>query len=90
MKNGVENNQTSYSHGCDPKQGYVLFSLMILNGMLVDQFSFSLTLKECGRTSLLNERLQVHGLWRKMENGNWVGFIFANLFDWVVFVMWVR
>ncbi|EXB76219.1 hypothetical protein L484_025573 [Morus notabilis] len=60
----------SYSHGCDPKQAFVMFCMMLENGVRVDKFSFSLILKACGRLGLVKEGLQIHGLLKKMEIGS--------------------
>ncbi|KAG2723373.1 hypothetical protein I3760_02G167900 [Carya illinoinensis] len=59
----------SYSHGFEPRQALVLFSLMLENGVCVDKFTFSLVLKACSRLSLLKEGMQVHGLLKKMGIG---------------------
>lgn len=59
----------SYSHGSDPKQAFVLFCLMLENGVYVDKFSFSLVLKACCRLGMVKAGLQIHGLLRKMEIG---------------------
>ncbi|PON58664.1 Tetratricopeptide-like helical domain containing protein [Trema orientale] len=60
----------SYSHGSDPKQALVMFCLMLENGVCVDEFSFSLVLKACGRLGMVKEGLQIHGLLKKMEVGS--------------------
>lgn len=43
---------------------------MLENGVCVDEFSFSLVLKACGRLGLVKEGLQIHGLLRKMGIGS--------------------
>ncbi|XP_059633976.1 pentatricopeptide repeat-containing protein At2g45350, chloroplastic [Cornus florida] len=57
----------TFSHGDDPKQAVVIFSLMLENGVRVDEFSFSLALKACSRMGLIKEGMQIHGLMRKLE-----------------------
>ncbi|KAF9624323.1 hypothetical protein IFM89_009231 [Coptis chinensis] len=57
----------SFSHGNDPKQAIVLFSLMMCRGVCVDKFTYSLVLKACSRLSFLREGLQVQGFIQKSD-----------------------
>ncbi|KAJ4950461.1 hypothetical protein NE237_027293 [Protea cynaroides] len=57
----------SFTHGDDPKQAIVLFSLMLRLGIRADRFSYSLVLKACSRLSLIKEGLQIHCLIGKTE-----------------------
>ncbi|RVX01080.1 Pentatricopeptide repeat-containing protein, chloroplastic [Vitis vinifera] len=60
----------SFSHGEDPREAFVIFNLMLENGVCVDKFSFSLVLKACSRLGLIKEGMQIHGLLGKMEIGS--------------------
>ncbi|KAK4397376.1 Pentatricopeptide repeat-containing protein, chloroplastic [Sesamum angolense] len=59
----------SFSHGKEPGQAFQLFVLMLLRGVMVDEYSFSLVLKSCSRLHLLSEGMQVHGLMLKVGFG---------------------
>eukprot|EP00257_Ricinus_communis_P023434 XP_015583420.1 pentatricopeptide repeat-containing protein At2g45350, chloroplastic [Ricinus communis] len=60
----------THSHGNDPKQALIIFSLMLQNGVFVDKFSVSLVLKACSRLGLVKEGMQIHGLLRKLKFGS--------------------
>lgn len=60
----------TYSHGHDPKEALLVFSLMLENGVFVDQFSLSLVLKASSRVGLVKEGMQIHGLLKKMDFGS--------------------
>ncbi|KAL2251656.1 pentatricopeptide repeat-containing protein At2g45350, chloroplastic [Sesamum indicum] len=59
----------SFSHGQKPGQAFQLFVLMLVRGVVVDEYSFSLVLKSCSRLHLLSEGMQVHGLMLKVGFG---------------------
>ncbi|KAL2460795.1 Pentatricopeptide repeat-containing protein [Abeliophyllum distichum] len=42
---------------------------MLVNGVLVDEYSFSLVLKSCSRLHLVKQGMQIHGLLSKYEFG---------------------
>ncbi|KAL0411807.1 UNVERIFIED_CONTAM: Pentatricopeptide repeat-containing protein, chloroplastic [Sesamum latifolium] len=58
-----------FSHGKEPGQAFQLFVLMLVRGVVVDEYSFSLVLKSCSRLHLLSEGMQVHGLMLKVGLG---------------------
>ncbi|KAF8379305.1 hypothetical protein HHK36_028738 [Tetracentron sinense] len=60
----------SFSHGNNPRQALIIFSLMLGNGVCADRFSFSLLLKACSRLALIKEGLQIHCLMGKREFGS--------------------
>lgn len=57
----------SFSHGDDPEHAFNVFALMLVSGVLVDEYSFSLVLKSCSRLGLSNKGLQIHGLMSKFD-----------------------
>ncbi|XP_077242988.1 pentatricopeptide repeat (PPR) superfamily protein [Tasmannia lanceolata] len=57
----------SFSHGHNPKHAISLFSLMLINSVCPDKFSFSLVLKACSRLSSYKDGLQIHCLIGKSE-----------------------
>ncbi|PIN25771.1 hypothetical protein CDL12_01483 [Handroanthus impetiginosus] len=59
----------SFSHGDEPDNAFPLFVLMLVRGVLVDEYSFSLVLKSCSRLYLLNKGMQIHGLMLKCGVG---------------------
>nr|GME17950.1 pentatricopeptide repeat-containing protein At2g45350, chloroplastic [Ipomoea batatas] len=60
----------SYSHGNCPSKAFLVFCLMLKNGIFLDEYSFSLVLKSCSRTGLVKQGMQVHGLLRKLDFGS--------------------
>lgn len=57
----------SFSHGDEPKYAFNVFALMLVSGVLVDEYSFSLVLKSCARLGLSNKGMQIHGLMSKFD-----------------------
>ncbi|KZV37108.1 pentatricopeptide repeat-containing protein chloroplastic-like [Dorcoceras hygrometricum] len=55
----------SFSHGDEPEYAFNVFALMLVNGVLVDEYSFSLVLKSCARLGLSDKGMQLHGLMSK-------------------------
>ncbi|KAL9142091.1 hypothetical protein ABFS82_14G146300 [Erythranthe guttata] len=60
----------SFSHGNEPGNAYQVFVLMLVRGVLVDEYSFSLVLKSCSRLHFLREGMQIHGLMCKFQFGS--------------------
>lgn len=60
----------SFSHGNVPQNAFKVFILMLENGVLVDNYSFSLVLKACSRLGLVKYGMQIHGLLKKFEFGS--------------------
>lgn len=57
----------SFSHGDEPEYAFNAFALMLVSGVLVDEYSFSLVLKSCARLGLSNQGMQIHGLMSKFD-----------------------
>ncbi|XP_047334777.1 pentatricopeptide repeat-containing protein At2g45350, chloroplastic [Impatiens glandulifera] len=68
----------TFSHGHDPLEAMLIFSLMLENGVLVDKYSFSLLLKACSRMALVKEGMQLHGLIEKFDFGYSDDELFLN------------
>ncbi|KAI3449120.1 hypothetical protein Pfo_005785 [Paulownia fortunei] len=60
----------SFSHGNEPEYALQMFVLMLVRGVLVDEYSFSLVLKSCSRLQLLSKGMQIHGLMSKFGFGS--------------------
>ncbi|KAL3624491.1 hypothetical protein CASFOL_031159 [Castilleja foliolosa] len=56
----------SCSHGNDPENAFQVFVLMLVRGVLADEYSFSLVLKSCSRLKLLRKGTQIHGMMLKL------------------------
>ncbi|CAI9103692.1 OLC1v1002223C1 [Oldenlandia corymbosa var. corymbosa] len=60
----------SFSNGNHPEKALKMFVLMLENGVLVDEYSFSLVLKASSKMGLLDSGMQLHGLLKKCQFGS--------------------
>lgn len=60
----------SFSHGDEPENAFQMFVLMLVRGVFVDEYSFSLVLKSCSRLQFLSKGIQIHALMFKCGLGS--------------------